>query len=114
MEVDLDALIERIVPGSTTSREERDVVTQHVERAGLLGRAAGATVRCAISREALDDHFGADGLAREGRLRVFRENREAIERLARAKFLSAPVEDPGTVLVKTADVEEFRGRRMGQ
>ncbi len=85
---------------------DRDVVT-------FLGRAAGAPVRCAISREALDDHFGADGLAGEGRLRVFRENREAIERLARAKFLSAPIEDPGTVLVKTADVEELRGRSMG-
>jgi hypothetical protein len=82
---------------------DRDVVT-------FLGFAAGATIRCAISREALDDHFGADGLDKEARLRVFRENRNAIEVLARRKFLESPIEERGTVLIKTNDVEALRPR----
>lgn len=80
---------------------DRDVVA-------LLGHAAGRTVRCAVSREALDDHFGADGLQREGRLRRFRENRAEIERMLQQKYLSWPVEEIGTVLLRTDDVPSLR------
>ena len=77
------------------------------EIVSFLGEAAGARVRCAISREALEDHFQADGLDKEGRLEKFREHRTEIERIARAKYLYWPVEEPEAVLIKTADVPEL-------
>jgi len=80
---------------------DRGVVT-------FIGEAGGADVRCAISREALADHFGANRLDKEGRLKKFREHREEIERLARLKFLERPVEEAGAVLIKTADVPDLR------
>jgi hypothetical protein len=78
----------------------RDVVA-------FAGDSLGGLIQCAISRETLDDHFGADGLTKEGRLEKFLENRSTIERLARTKYLSRPVEVPGEVLIKTADVSEL-------
>ncbi|MBB4360644.1 hypothetical protein GGD65_001642 [Bradyrhizobium sp. CIR18] len=83
----------------------RDVVT-------FQGKELGGTVNCAVSREALDDHFGADGLGQEGRLEAFLKNRSRIEEIARAKYLSAPVDEPGAVLVKTSDVENFPTPRV--
>lgn len=77
---------------------DRDVVT-------FAGQALGSPVECAISREALDDHFGTSHLDNDGRLEAFRKNRSKIERLVRAKYLSRPIEDPETVLLKTTDVE---------
>ncbi len=44
VEVDLHVLIERIVLGSTTTREERDIIKQHVERAGLGDRLQRSTL----------------------------------------------------------------------
>ena len=79
---------------------DRDVVT-------FLGTAAGKTVRCAVSREALEHHFGADNLDKGGRLEVFRENRSQLERMAQVKFLDWPIEDPELVLIKTMDVEKL-------
>lgn len=76
---------------------DRDVVT-------FLGEAGSREVRCAISREALDDHFGADGLDKEGRLKRFRENRETIENMMREKFLNLPVQEIGGVLIKSKEV----------
>ncbi|WP_051379652.1 GSU2403 family nucleotidyltransferase fold protein [Bradyrhizobium murdochi] len=78
----------------------RDVVT-------FTGQALDQPVSCAISREALDDHFGADGLGQEGRLQAFLKNRSRIEEIARAKYVASPVEEPGAVLIKTSDVERF-------
>jgi hypothetical protein len=80
---------------------DRDVVT-------FVGTAGGVSVRCAVSRAALDDHFGADGLGKDGRLEKFRENRETIERLLQVKYLSWPVEETGAVLLKTDDVPKLR------
>jgi hypothetical protein len=80
---------------------ERDVVT-------FTGEALGRSVRCAISREALDDHFGTTtGLTNEQRLNKFRQNRSIIERMAREKYLNWPVEEPETVLIKTTDVSKL-------
>jgi hypothetical protein len=77
---------------------ERDVVT-------FVGEAGKSAVRCAISREALDDNFGATtGLSNEQRLDKFRKNRSSIERMARQKYLNWPVEEPETVLIKTMEV----------
>jgi Protein of unknown function (DUF1488) len=58
-------------------------------------------IRCAISKEALDDHFHGD---RRNKLEVFRENRQTIEDIARRKYLSGSVEPDGTVLIRTADI----------
>jgi hypothetical protein len=78
----------------------RDVVT-------FVGQALGSSVSCEISREALDDHFGTNGLDQKGRVEAFLKNRSRIELMARAKYLSWPIEEPGTVLIKTMDVQKL-------
>jgi hypothetical protein len=70
----------------------------------------GNRIACSVSRETLDDHFGADRLDREGRIECFRRNRAAIENMLRTKYISWPVEEPGAVLLKTADVPRLRSR----
>jgi hypothetical protein len=65
------------------------------------GQDRAQRVKCAISREALDDHFHGDG---SDRLEVFRAHRESIESLARLKYLSDRIEPDGTLLVRTADI----------
>jgi len=78
---------------------DRDVVT-------FVGESLGNTVHCSISREALEDHFDADD-HKEGRVQKARENRSLIERMARTKFLSWPVEEPEAVLIRTEDVPKL-------
>lgn len=78
----------------------RDIVT-------FEGTALASPVTCAVSREALDDHFGADGLGQDGRVEQLLKNRSKIELMARAKYLSWPVEEPGAVLIKTMDVPKL-------
>jgi len=87
--------------GSTVRYDfSRDTVT-------FVGAAFGSPVQCAISREALDDHFGTDGLDNAGRVEAFQRNRSKIESLVRRKYLSWPVEEPEYVLVKTMEVERL-------
>jgi len=73
----------------------------------FVSAALGSPVQCAISREALDDYFGTDGLDNAGRVEAFQKSRSKIERLVRRKYLSWPVEEPEHVLVKTIDVERL-------
>ena len=80
---------------------DRDVVT-------FAGEALDNPVQCAISRGALDDHFGTNGLDKAQRLEKFLENSSAIEELARTKYLTWPVEEPDKVLIKTKDVAQLR------
>jgi hypothetical protein len=75
----------------------RDVVA-------FSGDALGKVIPCAISREALDDHFGTDGLDNDGRLHAFQKNRSKIEQMAKQKYLSSAVEELDSVLLKTADI----------
>jgi hypothetical protein len=79
------------------------------------GTALGSPVICAISREALDDHFGTDGQDQKGRLESVLRNRSKIEQMARTKYLSWPVDEPGAVLIKTMDaprlLKETPGRK---
>lgn len=77
------------------------------ELVSFVGDAFGHSVRCAVSREALDDHFGAVRLDTEGRLASFHRNRSKIERMVKAKYLSWPVEKPETVLLTTTDTEKL-------
>jgi Fic family protein len=72
----------------------RDVVV-------FWGQDRTQRIRCVISMEALDDHFHGDN---RNKLEVFRENRPAIEDIARRKYLSGRVEPDGTVLIRTADI----------
>jgi hypothetical protein len=58
-------------------------------------------IQCVISEEALDDHFSGDN---RNKLEIFRANRQAIEDIARRKYLSGRVEPNGTVLIRTADI----------
>ncbi|MBI3705631.1 MAG: DUF1488 family protein [Rhizobiales bacterium] len=73
----------------------------------FVGKSKGETVSCAISREALDDHFGTDKLGQQGRLNAFRKNRTLIETIARIKYLSWPIQEPASVLIKTADMPDL-------
>jgi hypothetical protein len=77
------------------------------EVVSFIGEALRYPVRCAVSREALEDHFGANGQDKEGRLASFHLSRSKIERMVRTKYLSWPVEEPETVLLKTIDVEQL-------
>ena len=80
---------------------ERDMVT-------FIGESDKAAVRCAISREALDDNFETTtGLSNQQRLDKFRKNRSSIEAMAREKYLNWPVEEPETVLIKTMEVPKL-------
>ena len=74
----------------------------------FLGESLGGRVNCAISREALDDHFDTDGQDNRGRVEKFLERRSEIENKARTKYLSWPVEEVEAVLVKTMDVPKLR------
>jgi hypothetical protein len=70
----------------------------------FVGEALGRSVECGVTGEALTDHFGADGLDRNGRIDAVRKNRSQIEQLLRKKYLSSPVDGSEVLLLKTTDV----------
>ncbi len=88
---------------------ERAVIT-------FTGQALGQAVPCAVSRDALEKHWGASGsanagdcarasgAARDRYVEVFQRNRSEIERLLRRKFLCAPVQEPGVVTLDAEDI----------
>ena len=83
----------------------------------FAGEALGTAVRCAISEEALDDHFGNDGTSgrtNEERLETVRKSRSAIERLARHKYLFWPVEEMEAVMIETQDVPKLLKETAGR
>jgi hypothetical protein len=100
----------RLLPGSDLTFANpaphydfsRDIVS-------FVGEAFSASVTCAISREALDDHFGAT--TKEDRLQKFLDNRSLIEKMAREKYLNWPIEEPDAVLIKTSDVPKLEKAR---
>ncbi len=97
-----------IIPGLDLQFESPAVSYDHDRDVVCFFAKAGAEgVRCAVSREALENHFGADELDRAGRLRVFREHRPNFERYARTKYLKWPIEEPGSVLITTDDVDKL-------
>ncbi len=65
------------------------------------GQDGEKIVQCAISREALEDHFGGND---KDSLKTFRENREGIEHEARRKYLADRLEPDGSVLIRTGDL----------
>ena len=72
---------------------DRDIVV-------FWGRDGDKEVRCAISREAIEDRFKGDG---KDKLIVYGANREAIEHEARRKYLAGKLEKDGSVLIRSAD-----------
>ncbi|MGA3157009.1 MAG: DUF1488 family protein [Steroidobacteraceae bacterium] len=85
----------------------------HREVISFDGVALGAPVPCAISREAMEDHFRADGLNKSGRFEAFQRNRSTIERLVREKYLTWPVEDLEGALIGTADAKTLLAQLKG-
>jgi hypothetical protein len=78
----------------------RDVVV-------FAGESLGGSLECAVSREALEDHFGSTDLNNSARVATFLRNRSRIESLLRTKYLTWAVEETGSVLLKSLDVEEL-------
>ncbi len=77
---------------------ERDVVL-------FEGRNGDQRIACAISGEALADHFGARGFGRRQRLAAFHAHRDEIEDQARRKYLAAWLEPDGSVLIRSEDLD---------
>jgi Fic family protein len=73
---------------------DRQVVT-------FWGQDGETRIMCAISREALDDHFKGDS---KDKLEVFGANRKLIEQEARRKYLAGDTEADGSVLIRTGDI----------
>jgi len=73
---------------------ERDIVF-------FYGQDGEAWVRCAISGEALDNHFQGDG---KDKLEVFRANRPVIEQEVRRKYISGDTEVDGSILIRSDDL----------
>lgn len=65
------------------------------------GKDRYTTISCAISREALEDHFENDN---KSLISIFTKNREYIEHLARRKYLAGQRESDGSILIKTEDL----------
>jgi transcriptional regulator with XRE-family HTH domain len=66
----------------------------------FIGKDGDKRIACAISREALEDHFRADG---KDVLKVFAAHRLRIEQAARRKYLADKGEIDGSILLKTED-----------
>jgi hypothetical protein len=69
----------------------------------FYGQDGEAVVRCAITREALDDHFQGDG---KDKLEVFRANRQAIEQEVRRQYNAGDTEVDGSILIHSGDLPE--------
>ncbi len=82
---------------------DRDVVA-------FRGEASGELIRCAISREALDDHFRLRQATDKERMELFRANRSLFEQMLRIKYLEWPIESLDEVLVKAADLERLEAQ----
>jgi Protein of unknown function (DUF1488)/Fic/DOC family len=75
---------------------ERDIVF-------FYGQDGEAWVRCAISREALDNHFHGED---KDKLEVFRANRQVIEEEVRRKYIAGDTEVDGSILIRLDDLPE--------
>lgn len=66
----------------------------------FTGQDGNKTIQCAISQEALDDHFNGED---KKPLKAFQANQDRIEHVARRKYLTGKLEANGSVLLKTND-----------
>lgn len=65
------------------------------------GRDGDRTIRCAISREALEDHFEGN---HEDPVKVVGAHRSRIEHEARRKYLGGYLDPDGSILIRTDDL----------
>jgi hypothetical protein len=65
------------------------------------GKDGEKTVPCAISTEALADHFGG---RETDPLKQFSKNRDRIEHEARKKYVAGGLEPDGSVFIRIADI----------
>lgn len=76
---------------------DRDVVL-------FPGKTAEGEVTCAISGEALEDHFDARGTSQRSRLAAFKAHRSEIESAARRRFDTGQRERDGSILIRSSDI----------
>lgn len=88
--------------------EARPIYDFDRDIAVLSAEFADQRLSLAISREALEDWFGADGADKEGRVVIVQKNRTEIEALMAQKYLHWAVEKAETLLVRTEDVPRLR------
>jgi fido (protein-threonine AMPylation protein) len=74
----------------------------------FFGQDGKTSIRCAISRESLDDEFRGDD--RE-KVEVFLENRKVIEEAARQKYLAGDTETDGSILIHSGELVKPRAAR---
>ena len=74
----------------------------------FYGQDGESRVRCAISREALDDDFRGDD---RDKVEVFRENRAAIQQGARQKYAAGDTETDGSILIHSGELAKPRTAR---
>jgi fido (protein-threonine AMPylation protein) len=74
----------------------------------FFGQDEDNRVRCAISREALDDDFRGDN---RDKVEVFRENRAAIEQGVRQKYAAGDTETDGSVLIHSGELKPRAARK---
>lgn len=67
----------------------------------FVGEGNGKQVKCAISREALEDHFR---LTSQDVVKVFSKHLERIQHEIRRKYLSGNLEQDGSILVNSNDL----------
>jgi hypothetical protein len=96
-----------ILPGIDLTFDDRPATSDFIRGVVFHGKSLGDSVECRISREALDDNFEPHHSDTEGRLNKFREQRVAIEAMARKKYLSWPIEEPNVLLIKSTDVPKL-------
>jgi Protein of unknown function (DUF1488) len=73
----------------------------------FFGQDGKTRIRCAISRESLDDDFRADD---SEKVEAFRENRKVIE-AARQKYLARDTETDGSILIHSGEQAKPRAAR---
>jgi transcriptional regulator with XRE-family HTH domain len=92
-------------PRTLVFPEPREFYDSHREVVVFWGKAGDKAgnkeIRCAISREALIDHYKDDP---KNLLKIFIHNRAAIEHEARRKYLANDLESDNTILIKTSDL----------
>ncbi len=79
----------------------RPVYDAALDAVRFQGRCGTAVVRCAISREALEDHFAG---ARKNVLKSFTAHQTLIEHEARRLYFLPRLEPDGAVLIRTLDL----------
>lgn len=109
IDLDINPFTAFVVQRVRWSLEQHDLVFPEPEAryvfdrmvVAFWGRDGERRVRCAISREALDDHFQGDS---KDKLELFEANRARIEEEARRKYLAGDTEKDGSVLIRTGDL----------